>query len=42
MEGHLRLSYAGTVKDVTEGDRAHQVGARPDLPERHLHRRQAA
>ena len=27
MEGHLRLSYAGTVKDVTERDRAHQVGA---------------
>ena len=31
MEGHLRLSYAGTVKDVTEGHGAHQVGARSDI-----------
>ena len=28
MEGHLRLSYAGTVKDVTEGIARIQLGAR--------------
>ena len=27
-KGHLRLSYCGTIKDVTRGRRAHQVGAR--------------
>ena len=38
FEGHLRLSYAGSVKDHPGGDRAHQVGNRPEFPERHLHR----
>ena len=41
MEGHLRLSFAGTVKDVTRGRRAHQVGARSEFAQRNLHRRHA-
>ena len=28
MEGHLRLSYCGTIKEIMDGRRAHQVGAR--------------
>ncbi len=27
MEGHLRLSYAGSIKDITEGSRANKMGA---------------
>jgi len=34
MEGHLRLSYCGTVKEVTEGIERIQVGARPELAQR--------
>ena len=42
MEGHLRLSYCRHGQGRHEGRRAHQVGARPELAERDLHRRQQA
>ena len=42
MEGHLRLSYAGGGQGRHRRRRAHQVGARPELAERNLHRRPQA
>jgi aspartate aminotransferase len=32
MEGHLRLSYAGTVKDITEGIARMKWALDPDSP----------
>ena len=41
-EGHLRLSYCGSTKDVIEGVAPDALGARPDGAERHRDRRPPA
>jgi hypothetical protein len=42
MEGHLRLSYAGTVKDVTEGIKRMKWALDPNAPQRDLYWRPQA
>ena len=39
MEGHLRLSYAGTVKGHHHRHRTHEMGTGSKLAQRNLHRR---